>query len=427
MTVIVQSPSQMSSHNRNPGGKNQYGDVLKADDEMLSNALNDYHREGLTSNAKISARLLADHGITMSDTTVKRRRAALGLYGSQKTLKTMPMEEAEQLVVEQMDKDPAKRHGPRTTKHKIINSTGIHLPRDFVNSVMHQHDPDAFGERNPSGKKIQRSQKKPIGIHERWAGDGHDKLYKIGFPIWAVVDDATTKWLGAWVVPSNRMGIIVGYLFLLTVEKYGGIPLQFTTDCGSETTFLYGLGNALREIFHPDYDNQELPAHVYLRSIHNISIERSWLRLRCELGDNAVLQFEKGEADGIYRPQDPQHYELCQWIWPKLLRKELDAFMISRNSFRSRKDNQKAGPSGMSRNEAFSMPQNWGGRNCLLEVDVDVIRQIKEEMGGDQLLEFVSSDFSQHAQTAYDSLNIQDLSMENIWFVFRDMLPLLYP
>jgi hypothetical protein len=81
----------------------------------------------------------------------------------------------------------------------------------------------------------------------------------------------------------------------------------------------------------------------------------------------------------------------------------------------------------MSRNEAFSMPQNWGGRNCLLEVDVDVIHQIKEEMGGDQLLEFVSPDFSQRAQTAYDSLNIQDLSMENIWFVFRDMLPLLYP
>jgi len=228
-------------------------------------------------------------------------------------------------------------------------------------------------------------------------------------------------------VPSNRMGIIVGYLFLLSVEKYGGIPLQFTTDCGSETTFLFGLVNALREIFHPEYDNQELPAHRYLRSVHNISIERGWLRLRCELGDNAVLEFEKGEAEGIYQPQNPKHYELCQWIWPKLLRKELDAFMSSRNSYRSRKDNNKPGPSGMSRNEAFSMPQNWGGRNCLLEVDVDVIRQIKEEMGGDQLLEFVPPDFSERAQTAYDSLNIQNLTMENVWLVFRDMLPLVFP
>jgi hypothetical protein len=42
--------------------------LVKADDEnheMLINALNDYHCEGLTSNAKFSARLLADSGITM--------------------------------------------------------------------------------------------------------------------------------------------------------------------------------------------------------------------------------------------------------------------------------------------------------------------------------------------------------------------------
>jgi len=62
--------------------------------------------------------------------------------------------------------------------------------------------------------------KVPIGIHERWAGDGHDKLYKIGFPIWAVIDDATGKWLDAWVIPSNRIGVIIGYLFLCLVEKF---------------------------------------------------------------------------------------------------------------------------------------------------------------------------------------------------------------
>ena len=41
---------------------------------------------------------------------------------------------------------------------------------------------------------------------------GHDKLYNIvGFPIWAVFDYATSKWLGAssWVVPSNRMRNVI--------------------------------------------------------------------------------------------------------------------------------------------------------------------------------------------------------------------------
>ena len=93
---------------------------------------------------------------------------------------------------------------------------------DVVSEIMHEHVPEGFALREPTAKKVFRVPKVPIGIHERWAGDGHDKLYKIGFPIWAVVDDATGKWLGAWVVPSNRIGEIVAYLFLCLVEKYEG-------------------------------------------------------------------------------------------------------------------------------------------------------------------------------------------------------------
>lgn len=104
----------------------------------------------------------------------------------------------------------------------------IHFQRNVVSDVMHIHENDAFDAREPTAKKIFRVPKVPLGIHHRWAGDGHDKLYKIGFPVWAVVDDATGRWLDGWVVPSNRFGIIIGYLFLLLVEKYGG-------ECGRGT------------------------------------------------------------------------------------------------------------------------------------------------------------------------------------------------
>jgi len=59
------------------------------------------------------------------------------------------------------------------------------------------------------------------------------------------------------------------------------------------------------EIFHSDIHQDELPAHIYIRSIRNITVERSWLRLRLEFGDNAVLFFNKGIEDGIYNPEDP--------------------------------------------------------------------------------------------------------------------------
>jgi hypothetical protein len=100
--------------------------------------------------------------------------------------------------------------------------------------------------------------------------------------------------------------------------------------------------------------------------------------------------------------------------------------MDFRNGARMRNDNEKEGPSGMSRNDAFSLPESWGGRNCLLQVDLAVVRELKGAMGGDEILEFVSVEFSQHAQAAYDTLGIEDLNFENVWHVFRDLYPLVF-
>jgi hypothetical protein len=90
------------------------------------------------------------------------------------------------------------------------------------------------------------------------------------------------------------------------------------------------------------------------------------------------------------------------------------------------KDNNKVGPSGMSQNEAFSLPESWGGCNCLLEVDMAVVRELKEAMGGDKILEFVSIEFSERVQAAYDTLEIVDLNLKNVWYVFRELYPLVF-
>lgn len=54
--------------------------------------------------------------------------------------------------------------------------------------------------------------------------------------------------------------------------------------------------------------------------------------------------------------------------------------MEARNAFRSQLDRSKPGPSSMSCNEAYSLPHKWGGRQCLLNVDIGVISEIKEFM-----------------------------------------------
>lgn len=100
--------------------------------------------------------------------------------------------------------------------------------------------------------------------------------------------------------------------------------MQMSTDRGSETTEVFGLANALRyvqclyysynvitlfqfvrEVFAPNLSTSELPAHRFLKSIHNITIERGWLRLRLQWGDNVKIFWEAGAH--IYIESNPDH------------------------------------------------------------------------------------------------------------------------
>ena len=134
-------------------------------------------------------------------------------------MKNLPQKEAEQLALDQMDANPSDGLGICNIQHKIVIFTGQHIMRDFVSEVMHTHNPTGFQNQDPGSQKIPCTKKAPIGLHEQWSADGHGKLYCIGFPIWVVVDSATGKWLGAWVVPSNQMVHIVAIFFSVLLSN----------------------------------------------------------------------------------------------------------------------------------------------------------------------------------------------------------------
>src|ERR1700744_3513366 len=60
-----------------------------------------------------------------------------------------------------------------------------------------------------------------------------------------------------------------------------------------------------REAFNPLQMDREKPAHIFLRSVHNIVIERGWLDLRNTFGHNFTHFLEAG--NGIYNDQNPTH------------------------------------------------------------------------------------------------------------------------
>ena len=73
----------------------------------------------------------------------------------------------------------------------------LHVPTTYGStsmSVQLSYDSLLRNSDMPGGATALTAQ---VGIHQRWSADGHDKLYKIlGFPIWAIVDDAISKMAG---------------------------------------------------------------------------------------------------------------------------------------------------------------------------------------------------------------------------------------
>jgi len=126
-------------------------------------------------------------------------------------------------------------------------------------------DSEAYDACKPTAKRIPWRAIISLGPHHEWSCNGHDKLSAIGFPIWGVWDVWSKMWLGLWVVPNNRLLKPIAYLYLSLIVELGGqllqllqlvdvvippllfpgMPLQSTTDCGSETTLMYGLTNTL--------------------------------------------------------------------------------------------------------------------------------------------------------------------------------------
>jgi len=48
-----------------------------------------------------------------------------------------------------------------------------------------------------------------------------------------------------------------------------------------------------------------------------------------------------------------------------------------------------------------------------------------EELGGEDLVYFVPAEYNAKATIIFDSLNIADLNLQNVWDVFQSMLPLM--
>ncbi|KIJ32674.1 hypothetical protein M422DRAFT_52733 [Sphaerobolus stellatus SS14] len=184
-----------------------------------------------------------------------------------------------------------------------------------------------------------------------------------------------------------------------------------TTDCGSETVWMFGFQIALREGAAPQIDSEVFPAHKYIKSVHNTVIEAFWRWLLEKLGYN------------IFNPINPIHIHIFYWIFFPLVQAELNEFQLYWNAHRIRLQPGKQMPSGHVPNHVFSDPASHGGEDLGIKVNPEVVQALcqhleEEEGSRTKHLFFVLEEFTEAASTVSEELNLPSPSWENSWDIF---------
>ena len=129
---------------------------------------------------------------------------------------------------------------------------------------MKAHATEGFAARKAGANSIKRKTLVAVGPNAEWSLDGFDKLLSAGFAIYGIRDKWSRFWLLYMVLPSNRYADVIGVVYLYCIRKYGGmlllflvlalrdffgtsgIPVQTTSDRGSETRDSYSFQCSLR-------------------------------------------------------------------------------------------------------------------------------------------------------------------------------------
>ncbi|KAJ6566838.1 hypothetical protein B0H19DRAFT_1138688 [Mycena capillaripes] len=415
----------------NPTGKNGAGEKNYPPDEVLRETLLGYVRLGHTQAQKV-VRLVKDHNLSIGTTKLNEIETRLKIPSVRKN--PAPREVAAQAVADELDKDVLQNNGPNFIKSKLKDKL-VMVKRDDIRQLMREWQPLGAENRYPGHKKkkIYRHPLSALGPFHEVSSDGHEKLGKqalkmgdVGLPIYGWKDKWTTYLLKLAVIPNCRTNAAIGHLFLDFLEEIEGIPLQTTTDKGSEIGWLKAMQTALREQHAPDIDLAVYPAHQSVKSVHNTISEAFWRWLREKLGGNLRDHILRGKTERIFDPKVAFHCDLFNWIFPPLVQAKLDEFRIYWNQHRVRSQPNKNMPSGHVPADILEHPELFGGINCLIKVPKETLADLRvfltEEVGPrSEHLQWVDDEFAAIAEAVHESIGSPHITLTNSWEIFRQM------
>ncbi|KAF8185576.1 hypothetical protein K438DRAFT_2155443 [Mycena galopus ATCC 62051] len=424
----------------NPTGKNGFKTQVVPSDDVLREKLTTYTARKYSRDDKI--RCLRDElGYSIKKRTLDKLQTWLKIPTVRKP---PPVEVSRQAVIDEVAKDPLQLNGPVFVQTQLCLH-GLPLGRSVLQSllvsgkadIMHDHFDAGFTLRFPGHKKerIPRVGLSALGPFHEVSADGHEKLSaqalqmgELSLPIYAYKDKWTDFLLMLRLIPNSRTAAAIGHLFLDFVDETGCIPLQVTTDKGSEIGWQYAFQCALREALAPGIDPLVYAVYMVLKSVHNTVIEGFWRWLRGKMGLNLKEFITRGKRDRVFDSNVAFHVPLFYWIFVPIIQEQLDEFRAWWNNHRVRLQRDKNMPSGHIPVLAFEHPEHLGGIDCRIcvpkEAVIELRKLLTEEVGSrESHLSWpgVTLEFEAMAQAVWEDIGSPAMSMDSAWDIFAQM------
>lgn len=271
-----------------------------------------------------------------------------------------PVEEVRNVVQEELE-GPGRLLGVRAMTKKLRVVHSIQVPRDMVNAVMYDLDPDALEERQPCNKvKRKRGQFITHGINWTWSLDGHDKLMGFQnstFPlaIYGCYDTASRKVMFLKVWMSNSSPDLVGRWYFDHLYETKKISSIIRLDRGTETGVLAAIHVFLRRN-HGDMDPKDTVQ--YGTSTTN-RIERWWRELHERLEMFFKAQLLNLLDLGLYDREEDADQNMLAYVYIPIIQREINTFIELWNGSRCRLQKNALMPDGIP-DFIYSNPEAYG-------------------------------------------------------------------
>ncbi|XP_028416576.1 uncharacterized protein LOC114540653 [Dendronephthya gigantea] len=336
--------------------------------------------------SRIVEMLEKEHNVTMSIRTLKNR---LNEYG----LKRRNTVYDEQLVRQRIEEElngPGCMGGYRSVWH-TLKLQGLQVPRDVVEQLVRELDPDGCSERK--AKRLKRRRFRSPGPNYSWHADGYDKLKPYGFPIHGAIDGWSRKILWLKLCRSNNFPEIPASFFLECVAEQMGCPEKMRTDNGTEN----GIIAVMQCLFRDDVN-----AHSYGKSTANQRIEGWWSYLRRNRSTWWINLFKDLVETGEFSPGNEVHMECLWFCFSGLIQQDLDVVREHWNTHTIRASSYDT-ISGKP-NELYVLPESRGGEDRLHLVSAEEIEFVAEN-----LLQFeeIPNDYEEYFEYILTNSNIE--------------------